>query len=100
EVSQSMGSAPSDKEQVSRMSAMHDWELVAGEETGGPPYEKLEVWLDRPVAISVGYRDGKTIWKAMLTLVPPWKVKTREWERRIRGLPVWYSGRENSRPSW
>jgi hypothetical protein len=53
-------------------------------------------WIDESGAIWVGYRHDKAIAKQMFIRVPSWKLKVREWERLLRGLPVWYSGRENS----
>ena len=87
QVSQAMGSPPSDKERVLRVSDLGPWERVADENyTNEYWFENTEVWRDGSVATIVYYRGGLAVVKMMVIRVPPWKAKVRGWLNWLRGL--------------
>jgi hypothetical protein len=96
EVSQLMGSPPSDRPHV-QMFAEGGCAYVASEDDGMWlwPYEKkMDHWVDASVWISVCYRGGKASLKTIYTHIqpppqPPPKSKAREWLRWLRGLVGW-----------
>jgi hypothetical protein len=69
------------------------WDYVAYEGPRPSPspvfVDKTETWEDESVIVCVEYGHGKAVLKFMEVRVPQWKVKTREWLNRLRGLVGW-----------
>jgi hypothetical protein len=65
------------------------WDSVAEKSPAPMAIDRAEAWLDESAAVMVGYCDDKTIKKEMLTRVPLWKIKAREWLDWLRGLVGW-----------
>ncbi len=108
DVALSMGSQPSDRQQIQLLFDEGGWAYVASDSdevntphwhgVGGKlwdqsdprlwPYEKTDMWVDGYVDINVVYRDGKACMKIMAIRQPP-RSKLWGWLNWLRGIMGW-----------